>query len=113
MKNTKQFGKLRFLLYKTSGGYSAVCLELNEIITEPTKEQALKRMINIAEGYLVSIYKENLSDDHLNQVAPIKYRVLYHLAPILNRFAKLKDEDIENFKFPILEHHIYGAEPTS
>ena len=108
MKNTKQFGKLRFLLYKTSGGYSAVCLELNEIVTEPTKEQALKRMLNIAEAYIVTVVKESLTDEHLNQSAPLKYHILFHLVPIINRVAKWRNEYF-NLEFPILENHLYGA----
>ena len=101
--NTKKFGKLRFVVYKSKDQYIGVCLELDEVITEESIEKAANRIIEACKGYVETVIKENLSDDLLNQRAPLKYYIRYYLGNFTQNISRTFETPVINgmFKFGI------------
>ena len=101
--NTKEFGKLRFVVYKSKSQYVGVCLELDEIIVEDSIDKAANRLIEASKGYVETVIKENLSDDFLNQRAPLQYYIRYYLGNFTQGISKTFETPVVNgmFKFGI------------
>jgi hypothetical protein len=94
--NTKKFGKLRFVVYKEKNQFVGVCLELDEIVIENSIEKAANRIFEASKGYVETVIKENLSDELLNQRAPIKYYIKYYT-------SKIKRDMSKTFETPVIK----------
>jgi len=103
--NTKQFGKLRMFVYKSGEYYVGVCLELDEIVWEKTKADAIRHLLTACEGYLEAIAKDNLPDSLLNEKTPLKYRLIYYFGTAANAICKMKD--FFSIEIPMFDGH-YG-----
>jgi len=77
MRNTKRAGQLRYMLYRTTTGYVACCIDL-AIVREGKEPLALKNKIErLAQMYVINIARHNLSENLLNQNLPAKYMRKY------------------------------------
>lgn len=75
MKNTKQQGQFRFIIYKRALDkcYTGVCLDL-DIVEEDKDSIALRKSLEeAARGYFEAVIKKNLPDTLLNKPSPKKY----------------------------------------
>jgi hypothetical protein len=76
-RNTKRSTNLRFMMYGTKSGYTAVCLDL-ALIREGKDPLKLKNRIErVAYNYFINVVKHNLDDNLLNQTLPEEYMTKY------------------------------------
>jgi hypothetical protein len=73
MKNTKQLCAATVFIYPSKDKYVGVCLELDLVDEDRSKEALDERMKQRVESYLSFIQKKNFDDSLLNRPAPKKY----------------------------------------
>ncbi len=83
MKNTLKAGQFRILIYKGNEGYVGICYETGTVDIWPTIEETKKHLLDGAMATIESVQKGDLNIKALNQKPEIKYRVLFHILPIL------------------------------
>lgn len=84
MKNTKDKGKLRFLIYKSKNNYVGICFELGIIEEEENLNKLIHRLRNGSEAIVKAVMKNNLDDSHFNKVVAMKYYFIWYLGWIIN-----------------------------
>lgn len=101
MKNTKEKGKLRFLIYKSKDKYIGVCFELGIVEEEENVDNLINRLKNGSEAVVKAVVKNNLDASHLNKGVALKYELIWYLGWVI----KFKDgfnlkelRPISNFK---------------
>jgi hypothetical protein len=100
MKNTKEDGKLRFLIYKSTANYVGVCFELGLVEEEEDLKKLIYRLKNGAEATVKAIVDNNLDETHLNKKVPLKYELMWYLGAIIkfkNKFHLMETKPITNF----------------
>ena len=75
MKNTKEKGQFRFIIYKKPQDkyFTGVCLDLDIFEQDKNPEQLKRNLLEAAQGYLEAVKKKDLTDELLNQPSPKKY----------------------------------------
>jgi len=75
MKNIKQQGQFRFIIFKKAGEkyYTGVCLDLDIVEQDKNPVTLRKSLEEAAQGYLEAINIKNLNDELLNKPAPKEY----------------------------------------
>jgi len=101
MKNTKDKGKIRFLIYRSKHQYIGVCFELGIIEEADDEEKLIYRLKNGAQAMVKAVAENGLDDSHLNKNVSLKYYLYWYLSI----FLKLRDslileqsKRIENFR---------------
>jgi hypothetical protein len=108
MKNTKDKGKLRFLVYKSGEKYIGVCFELGIVEEEADQEKLLYRLKNGAEAMVKAVVENNLDETHLNKNVGFKYEFMWSLGSLL----KFRDGfNLREMK-PISSFNIKNAAPS-
>lgn len=107
MKNTKQQGQFRFVIYKKAGekNYTGVCLDL-DIVEQDKDPVALRKSLEeAAQGYLEAVCKNNLNEELLNKPALKKYwRILKDLE---NYFHLLHQISQPRQSLPVQDSQIF------
>lgn len=80
LKNTKERGKLEFVIYPDGKRYIGVCLTLNIIEEGTDPSKLIENIKEAAFGRVLLVIKENLSDDLLNNPAADEYWEKYFKA---------------------------------
>ena len=80
MKNTKQKGKLRFLVYESNHGYVGVCFELGIVEEEKNVDKLMHRLKNGSEAIVKAVIENNLDESHLNKKINWKYEFIWYFA---------------------------------
>jgi len=79
-KNTKKEGVIEFLVYKGKNTYVGVCLTFDIVEEGSNPVELMKSIKEAAELHLVTVRKNNMSDDLLNRYAPNEYWKKYFKA---------------------------------
>jgi hypothetical protein len=90
LKNKKELGMARILIYPEKDGYIGVCLDLDIIEEAKTKKEVTEQIKEATEGYIINVCKNNLDDSLLNRPAPEKY---WKIFKEYNRFVSAKNEE--------------------
>ena len=100
MKNTKNKGNLRFMIYGSEGKYIGVCFELGIVEEEKNLEKLMYRIRNGTEAVVKAVKENNLDAKHLNKNVGLKYEMMWYLGWVIQfkKGYKLKVlKPIENF----------------
>lgn len=107
MKNTKERGLFRFIVYKKVGdkNYTGVCLDLD--IIEENKDPIIlrKSLEEAAQGYLEVVCKNKLDDKLLSKSAPKQYWQI--LKDLENYFHLLHQTSGPKQALPIQDSQIF------
>ena len=80
LKNTKERGKLEFVIYPEGKRYIGVCLTLNIVEEGIDPGKLIESIKEAVFGHVFLVIKENLSDDLLNNPAADEYWERYFKA---------------------------------
>lgn len=107
MRNTKQQGQFRFVIYKKVGDryYTGVCLDLD--IVEEDKDPVIlrKSLEEAAQGYLEAVCENKLDNKLLNQSAPEQYWQI--LKDLENYFRLLHQSSQSRQSSPIQDSQVF------
>lgn len=106
MKNTKQKGKLRFLIYGSKHDYIGICYEIGMVEQGNSIEQVKHRLMNGAKAILETCVKENLPNNILNTRPPLKYTLIFYGIPFVVLLTNFISQIRELFSFDIFEKNI-------
>ena len=101
MKNTKDKGKLRFLIYRSGDKYLGICFELGIVEEENDLDKLMYRLKNGAEATVKAVVENKLDDSHLNKKVSLKYYLWWYFSVILKMkdlFILEQSKKIENFR---------------
>jgi hypothetical protein len=89
MRNTIHSGQVRILIYRNKEGYIGICYETGMVDVWPTIEETKKHLLDGTLSLIEAVTKGELTEDVLNTKPPLKYRLIFRLAPIAFAIAKL------------------------
>jgi len=73
IRNTKEKGIIRFVIFPQKKLFVGVCLDFNIIEEGEDPKKVIESLEEAAIGHIEVVIKENLSDELLNRHAPKKY----------------------------------------
>ncbi|MDO8472139.1 MAG: hypothetical protein Q7S64_03280 [bacterium] len=80
MKNTKERGILRYLIYKDTRAdeYVGVCVDIGLIKVGTNNANVKRDLINASKGFVRTVCEQNLSNGLLNQQPPQQYMDIFN-----------------------------------
>ncbi len=107
MKNTKEQGQFRFIVYKKPQDkyFVGICLDLDIVEEDENPIRLRKNLEEAAQGYLEAVGKNNLNDELLNKQVPGKYRkIVEELEEYLHL---LHQSSLPTTNFPLQDGHFF------
>lgn len=110
MKNTKERGVIRFLIYKRKEDklFTGICLDLDIVEQAEDVEFLRKSLIEAAQGYVEAVCKNNLTDNLLNKPIPKKYEQI--LVDIENYLRVLHKNKFTKKETPVVDSQFFTRE---
>lgn len=110
MRNTKKKGKFTLFVYPEKPNYYVgVCLEFDLIQEGKSPIETMERIKEATINYLKTVIEFNMSDDLLNQPAPMKYWEKYR--KLLKKETEATKERAKGIPWEeFLQEQIYNPE---
>ena len=101
MKNTIKKGKVSFLIIKKGNKYLGICREFGFVEEAKSADDVQKKLIKGAILLLETVKKNPKLEPSLNTAPPMKYLVLFYVAPLFNAFKDRKSTRLNSSHIPL------------
>lgn len=91
MKNTLKEAKFRMVVYKGKEGYVGICYETGDVKIFSTAEETVRHLYDSALALMYTIKEGKLSLKAINERPSFRYRVIFHVLPVVASFYKSLD----------------------